>query len=252
MNEVNNNQNNMNNNMEPNLMNNMNNNMKPNLMNNMNNNMEPNLMNNMNNNMEPNLMNNMNNNMEPNLMNNMNNMQPDLMNNMNNNMNNSIQNNTQQNTNKNYASAGERIIAYIKDYLGILGISFLIIMILFVLTSTINFIIAVNNPNAENGLSTGISFFTTLAWMGTLHFGYEIKFIMNYKKYSGTKAMFKKNIVVLNEDGTTLTNSQVYVRALLMVLLSSFSLVSIITMIATEKHQTLYDMILKQEVVKKQ
>ena len=70
-------------------------------------------------------------------------------------------------------------------------------------------------------------------------------------KYHATLGKRIVNIIVMNEDGSYLTKGQAFSRTLIKHLLSELLIVSVVIILASEKKQSLHDLILKQIVVNK-
>lgn len=149
---------------------------------------------------------------------------------------------------KEYASFGKRFLAYLIDTLILILVAIVIFLVFMMLSLAI----------VALGLDDKISFLKSLI--------NSLQFILPYfiilfgqpvycfiaERSSKHKTIGKKvmKIVVKEENGDYLNTGNALLRFLLKVLLNNtLLLISFITMLVTEKKQTLYDMILKHEVV---
>lgn len=137
-----------------------------------------------------------------------------------------------------YASVGKRIGAFIIDtlYLTFIGI------LIFILGMIVKIILKYNG----NFVSYVTYLFSIL--LPLIGQPFYCLFAESGKKHA-TIGKRTFHLVIKNENSSYLTFSQSIGRFILKILLSSFQIISVITIIASDKKQTLYDMILGQVVV---
>lgn len=165
----------------------------------------------------------------------------------------SIVNQYEEQNMQNYkcASFGRRLGAFIIDFILI----FFTAIVSFVLPTMLKLIIGLNLNNGDfsnTGLYSFISAIEMILPMLILIFGFPLYFIFSDSgKHHGTigKRVFKTEVI--NEDSTYLRKGQAFLRWLLKAVLYFIYPVSIITILVTEKKQSLHDMMLKQIVIRK-
>lgn len=141
----------------------------------------------------------------------------------------------------NYSSLSKRFLAFLLDGLFVCIIDAVIFMIVTILTLLFSMI--------TGSSSHGISMLIGMLGIFVIPFIYYP--LQEASKYHATLGKRIVNIIVMNEDGSYLTKGQAFSRTLIKHLLSELLIVSVVIMLASEKKQSLHDLILKQIVVNK-
>lgn len=146
-----------------------------------------------------------------------------------------------ENESYSYASIGDRCVSYLKDYL----LVFLVSILIFLLFEIIDKLFG-KSLNYHFNLF-GFNF----VFIFFCFFGYPIICITGLlSDMHATRSQYKMGMSVVNENGIFLTTTQAIIRTLLCVF-SGLSLVNIVLIACTKKHQSLQDLLLKQVVVKR-
>lgn len=141
----------------------------------------------------------------------------------------------------NYSSLSKRFLAFLLDGLFVCIIDAVIFMIVTILTLLFSMI--------TGSSSHGISMLIGMLGIFVIPFIYYP--LQEASKYHATLGKRIVNIIVMNEDGSYLTKGQAFSRTLIKHLLSELLIVSVVIILASEKKQSLHDLILKQIVVNK-
>ncbi len=140
-----------------------------------------------------------------------------------------------------YASASDRAISFIRDYVAIL----LPISILIVLHIIVKILFGIK----DDSFFVMIIYNFVYIFVGI--FGYSIRFLVGcLHDFNATISQNKKNMFIVNEDGSYLSNKQIIIRSILYLFSGGFSIINLLFISSTKKHQSLIDILLKQVVLK--